>query len=44
MPRKLALPRASNIITRKHYNTGKRRNEMENREKIADKLVGKAYE
>lgn len=40
MPRKLALPRASNIITRKHYNTGKRRNEMKRSDKLKEKIAG----
>ena len=40
MPRKLALPMASNIITRKHYNTGKRRNEMKRSDKLKEKIAG----
>ena len=38
MPQETKLLRASNIITRKHYNTGKRRNGMGNREKIAESI------
>ena len=38
MPQETKLLRASNIITRKHYNTGKRRNGMGNREKIAQSI------